>query len=397
MPTQVNWGSQLLSIRSLMPNRSTGLPVQPQASPATGRRRGRYRGASSEQSRRRWVARRRRRTIPTIVTPDLANEEAQVSHIPTIISKRPPLDSHCQPPRYTTGAHRPLLPQVQRDDALPTINRGSATSDGFATAPTLYVINPTSLAKPHALQNLHADLIANNIEIAIVSESWFKTSHTNQAVSIPGYHLFRRDRPKRRGGGVAIYVTDKVNCSIHTPTVLDDQLESLWIKTRIENRTCYIGALYHPPPSASRAYTDDDQIGNIQSTIEEIDNNGQDCVIILAGDFNQLKDDDLTQLGLINVVDEPTHHGHKLDRIYTTCDIYSSHRVVKSNVTTAHQAIIARADVGFIVDLNKTSNKIEFRKQTPAKHAAFLQYLQSVNWTDICTMLCICTICAGCF
>ena len=127
MPTQVNWGSQLLSIRSLMPNRSTGLPVQPQASPATGRRRGRYRRASSGQSRRRWVARRRRTTIPTIVTPDLANEQVQVSHIPTIISKRPdqpPLDSLRQPPRYTTGAHRPLLPQVQRYDVLPTINRG---------------------------------------------------------------------------------------------------------------------------------------------------------------------------------------------------------------------------------------------------------------------------------
>ena len=87
----------------------------------------RYRGASSGQSRRRWVARRRRRTIPTIVTPNLANEEVQVSHIPTIISKRPdqpPLDSLRQPPRYTTGAHRPLLPQVQRYDVLPTINRG---------------------------------------------------------------------------------------------------------------------------------------------------------------------------------------------------------------------------------------------------------------------------------
>ena len=72
-------------------------------------------------------------------------------------------------------------------------------SGGFINAPALYVINPTSLAKPHALQQLHADLIASSIDVAIVSETWLKAHHSNNLYSLNGYNLFRHDRKKRVG------------------------------------------------------------------------------------------------------------------------------------------------------------------------------------------------------
>ena len=80
---------------------------------------------------------------------------------------------------------------------------------------------------------------------------------------------------------------------------------------------------------------------------------------------------------------DPTHHGHKLDRIYTTSDIYSTAKVVKSTVKTAHMAIIARAEAGHIVDLNKSSTVVEYRKHTPVRNSSFLSALQIADWTDI--------------
>jgi len=40
----------------------------------------------------------------------------------------------------------------------------------------LYLLNPTSLAKPLAVQQLGTDLIAYDIDIAVVAETWFKNN-----------------------------------------------------------------------------------------------------------------------------------------------------------------------------------------------------------------------------
>ena len=302
-------------------------------------------------------------TVSSLVTalPGIVKDvERETFFIPTLIVKpnstAAPIPIPC--PRRAQGpVHKPFLKHIPLQPCIslqptPTASQSSVVSGCFSAAPTLYVLNPTSLAKPRALQHLHADLAANNIDVAIISETWFKSTHSNQVIAIPGYTLYRRDRTKRRGGGVAIYIRDDVGCSLFSPSIQDDRLESLWIKSRIQTSDCYICALYHPPPSASRAYTDLEQIDNIKSTLDELTNLDGNSFVIIAGDFNQLKDDDLTVLGLVSVVKEPTHHGHKLDRVYTTCDMYSVSKVVQSTVKTSHMAIIARADSGCIADLN---------------------------------------------
>ena len=64
---------------------------------------------------------------------------------------------------------------------------------------------------------MHADLIANDSGIAIIAESWLKSYHTVGQFALPGYTLFRRDRLKRRGGGLAIYVKNGLDASIVEP------------------------------------------------------------------------------------------------------------------------------------------------------------------------------------
>jgi len=110
----------------------------------------------------------------------------------------------------TSDNARTALRYIAREELTPSTKRQHSTDQTFHTAPTLYVLNPTSLGKPHAIQQLQADLDSNNIEIAVISETWFKSHHTDQAVGIPGYNIFRKDRGARRGGGVRIYITDKI-------------------------------------------------------------------------------------------------------------------------------------------------------------------------------------------
>ena len=48
-------------------------------------------------------------------------------------------------------------------------------------------------------------------DIIAIPETWCDSSHDWHAV-MDGYRLFRKDRPTRRGGGVALYVKEQLEC-----------------------------------------------------------------------------------------------------------------------------------------------------------------------------------------
>ena len=66
-------------------------------------------------------------------------------------------------------------------------------------------------SKPHAVEQLSADLINYNVDIAAVTETHLKAKHTDSIVAISGYTLHRRDRTGRKGGGVcrALSLSDR--------------------------------------------------------------------------------------------------------------------------------------------------------------------------------------------
>ena len=56
-------------------------------------------------------------------------------------------------------------------------------------------------------------------------------SHDWHAV-IDGYRLFRKDRPTRRGGGVALYMREQVECIELGLGANEEQVESLWVRIK---------------------------------------------------------------------------------------------------------------------------------------------------------------------
>jgi len=114
-----------------------------------------------------------------------------------------------------------------------------------AYPPSIYALNMCSLAKANAKDQLHADLLNYNIDIAIISETHLKRHHKDEIFAIDGYHLFRRDRTGHWNGGVAIYAKHQLSASICTGD--RPEFELLWLRVDVEGVTAIVGALYHPP------------------------------------------------------------------------------------------------------------------------------------------------------
>jgi hypothetical protein len=170
------------------------------------------------------------------------------------------------------------------------INEYASSGEADHSAPpTLYVFNVASIAKPHAVEQLNAELIGYCIDIAVISESHLKKKHASSCVDIVNYVLFRRDRERRKGGGVAVYVRASMKAEVYSPPIAgeDPNYELLWIKVLRGSDTTFIGALYHPP---APLYQTNNLIDYIEATVLRLPLDHVDAHIILAGDLNQMSD-----------------------------------------------------------------------------------------------------------
>jgi len=86
-------------------------------------------------------------------------------------------------------------------------------------------------------------------DLIAYTETWWDSSHDWNAV-IDGYTLFRKDRPTRRGGGVALYVREQLECIQLCLGVDEEQVESLWVRIKQQAHTgdnTVVGVYYRPP------------------------------------------------------------------------------------------------------------------------------------------------------
>ena len=61
-----------------------------------------------------------------------------------------------------------------------------------------------------------------------IIEAWWDRSHDWNVV-MDGYVLLRKDRPATRGGGVARYVREQLDCTEYCPGVDEEGVERLWV------------------------------------------------------------------------------------------------------------------------------------------------------------------------
>jgi len=163
-------------------------------------------------------------------------------------------------------------PGTKRHSVLIAVKKASGVIDhcqdhraqsNLPSVPSLYVLNATALTKPHAVEQLADDISNHGSDVAVVTETHCKTKHMDSVLRIPGYTLNRRDRLRRRSGGVAIYVRDTIQTIVWTSSVDDRAFELHWQKIG----DLFVDALCHPPRPL---YTTDSILNYIEESIDEL-------------------------------------------------------------------------------------------------------------------------------
>ena len=228
------------------------------------------------------------------------------------------------------------------------------------STPCIYLLNPTSICKKDAITHLQQDILYYNPDIVIITESWFKSHHNSDIFAIPGYNLHRRDRIKRKGGGVCLYTKSTISATVWTPSNDTRSMEVLWTRFILAGNVWAVADVYHPPPSTKSSHSERELIDYLQLCIDNLVSDTSR--IVIAGDFNQVDNNAIcTDLGLTNYVNCPTHLGHELDRIYASTSLPHTVHILDSAINAKHKAVLATPNQ--IIIKNKVQRT--FRSHSP--------------------------------
>ena len=141
----------------------------------------------------------RRQSINSVSASDIqplqqsVTVSSDVTRIPVLLSQRLQTHKHC----------------VIREDRAPVLTAINAVQQ---CVPTVFTANIRGGFMKKA-DELESVLLANNVDIACVTETWLKDVIPSGVVSISGYVIHRNDRSDgRRGGGVAVFVRQDIPC-----------------------------------------------------------------------------------------------------------------------------------------------------------------------------------------
>lgn len=137
--------------------------------------------------------------------------------------------------------------------------------------------NARSLASEVKMAQFSKLFSCSNVSFKAVTETCLKKSRDSSAkVRLDKFNLFRRDRHRRIGGGVAIYVRNYLSTKDLIQSKDDDEVEYVFVKIKVGGIDILVGVVYIP----NRSIDYSPRIHEL-SRLSPCFNN-----IIIAGDFN---------------------------------------------------------------------------------------------------------------
>ena len=126
----------------------------------------------------------------------------------------------------------------------------------------------------------------SKFDIITLSETWLKNDkHLLEYVNLPGYKSSNKNRDEKRGGGVGVYIKDRITYKIRNDKIsLDDSLEHLWVEIKGKNKKSpyLIGVAYQPSSKNAKKIEWIEKIDAASSSIKST----WASTITLAGDTN---------------------------------------------------------------------------------------------------------------
>ena len=190
--------------------------------------------------------------------------------------------------------------------------------------PTIININARSL-NAEKVDELQVIVDDYDIDVACITETWFREYMDDTSLALEGFCLERKDRDHRRGGGVACYIRNDIEYN-RLRELEDDMLEVLWIKVmprRLPRKfSCIlVGCLYYTHQTDFLQMRE-----HVITGIDSVTRKHPDCGVVLIGDFNQFNDKFLvSHYRFIQMVKILTRGGAILDKIWTNMtELYQS-------------------------------------------------------------------------
>ena len=135
-------------------------------------------------------------------------------------------------------------------------------------------------SKQSQLKQMIDNCMAEKIpDVVILCKTWL--TPFSPSVTIPGYDLCHKDRQSKRGGGVALLISNKVRYKMLNTKSSCNTFESICAELELKNRQkLIISSLYRPPNTSEKEFID--QYCKFVCELKKRDNNG----IIIGSDHN---------------------------------------------------------------------------------------------------------------
>ena len=194
------------------------------------------------------------------------------------------------------------------------------------------------------VDELQAVVEANSVNVAIIT--WLDNNIPSSAVSLgTSFHIFRKDRTTSQGGGVLVYVSDRIPNKQLFELEVDDK-EVLWLlhtPPRIMRPlSCIITvALYYP--EFRRSVAKETELNNyITERLDNLLKERPSAGIVITGDINQLDPRPLCRrFDLRKMVKSPTRGNNILDQILTNMsNVYGEAKLLPPLGCSDHQCIV---------------------------------------------------------
>ena len=229
-------------------------------------------------------------------------------------------------------------------------------------------------------------LMESNLDYLFLSETWLHTNSPAAALIVPGYNIFRRDRPDDRWGGVIFYVRDTIHCT--QIQFKDDQLECIGLDITLSPKMSFtVLGLYRPPDSKAIFFN------QLNTILKECN---LDKEVHLMGDFNLNWQDKhgrkalkqlTTKLNFAQMIKGPTRI---ISKSQTQIDLVFSNK--PERITKTFNFVTGLSDHNLTLVSRKLSknrfNLTTTKKQTylripKAEQHNFEEAINGIDWSSI--------------
>ena len=248
--------------------------------------------------------------------------------------------------------------------------------------PRMFMSNMRSLT--NKFDDFETLIHDKKLDVCAISETWF-TSDNVDYFNMDGFAHFSKYRINQRGGGVSLYISEKMIPSIVSDINVPDDLEIVWCHIRPhrlprENSNIFLAAVYSPPNDGK----EQDLIDHIINTIDELKSKHPTAGFAIMGDFNQLKTDIIcTNTSLLQIVKSPTRNTAILDKILTNMKgFYDVPEIISPIGMSDHNAVMWLPSSAGLSRPNSTTTRV-VRPMRDSDIRSFGRWIADHDWSEV--------------